>query len=143
MAPLNGGETFPDLFWRRDAMLRILVVDDHADTVDSTVALLKSMGTFPRGCLGGADAVQQARDFVPQLILLDLAMPAPDGFRVAQDLLRASLPIFILAAFTGSSDERTRDKALAMGFTHFVYKPPSLESLRVAVHVAGILASDP
>jgi PleD family two-component response regulator len=68
MAPLNGGKTFPDLFWRRDAMLRILVVDDHADTVDSTVAILKHMGTSPRGCLGGEDAVQQARDFVPQLI---------------------------------------------------------------------------
>ena len=52
------------------------------------------------------------------------------------------MPSFILAAFTGLSDEETHGKAIAMGFTQFVYKPAVREQLRPVLNLAVAFASN-
>jgi CheY-like chemotaxis protein len=67
----------------------------------------------------------------PDLILLDLQMPALDGFGVLRELRAdprfAELPI---VALTANAMQGDREKALAAGFTSYLSKPVSLASLR-------------
>src|SRR5262249_48369831 len=53
-------------------MKRVLVVDDNSDAADTLVVLLKLLGCEPRACYGGQTAVEAARTFQPDLVLLDL-----------------------------------------------------------------------
>ncbi|HZE91506.1 MAG TPA: PAS domain S-box protein, partial [Rhizobacter sp.] len=66
--------------------LRVMVVEDNRDAADSLVTTLELMGYDARACYDGGSAIQQAREFNPQLVFLDLNMPGMDGFRVLQRL---------------------------------------------------------
>lgn len=82
----------------------------------------------------GAEAVEIARQTEPELILLDLQMPALDGFGVVERLRRedrfAETPI---VALTASAMHGDREKALAAGFSGYITKPIRLTSLRSEV----------
>jgi CheY-like chemotaxis protein len=113
--------------------LRILVADDNQDSAESLAMLLTMMGHDVRTELDGAQAVETARAFQPQVVLLDLGMPRLNGYEAARRI--RALPggdDMVLIAQTGWSQPEDRRRSQEAGFDHHVVKPipsGSLEKL--------------
>src|ERR1043166_10232255 len=100
--------------------LRILVVDDDRDTADTLSVLLKKLGHETRGCYDGTSAVEEAQNFRPQLVLLDLAMPDISGMQLVTKLRGlADLRDTPIVAVTGYPDAEHRERAIMAGFDAF------------------------
>jgi len=105
--------------------LRILIADDERDTVLTLIELLREDGHETRGVYKGSDAIAAARDFDPDAVLLDIAMPDMNGWDVARELRRIygdSRPVLI--AISGIY-RQSADKILGMlaGFNYYLSKP--------------------
>jgi CheY-like chemotaxis protein len=104
--------------------LFLLIVDDHPDTAEATAQLLALHGHDTRAahsCAEARRAVSGDPPFVPDVVLLDLALPDGDGLALATELC-ALLPIRpVLIALTGRTglEERCR----AAGFNFYLLKP--------------------
>jgi CheY-like chemotaxis protein len=111
--------------------IRVLVVDNSVDTVDSLVLLLGLWGHHAEACYSGIAALQIARTFQPHVVLLDLAMPCMDGFQFARRLREqlGSRPVALIA-LTGYTDEALRSRAWEMGFSRYLVKPVDLDQLQ-------------
>jgi len=104
--------------------LRILVVDDKRDAADSLAMLLRTSGNDIRTAYDGAEAVQLANDFEPEVVLLDIGLPNMDGHEVAQRIRQEPWGRrTCLIAVTGWSDEADRARSRAAGFDHHLVKP--------------------
>ena len=110
--------------------LRVLVVDDEKDTADVTALALTQLGHDVRKAYDGLSAVSQARQFKPQLILLDLSMPVVDGFEVAQHLreLRSTESARIFA-LTGHVERPYVEASAEADFDGYLLKPLDVEKL--------------
>ena len=106
--------------------LRVLVVDDDADTANSSAALLRHCGYETAVALDGEDALGRAAQLAPDVVLLDLGMPLMDGFEVARRLRRpgGALPPFIIAV-TGHDWPEDRLKCSLAGIDAHLVKPVS------------------
>jgi CheY-like chemotaxis protein len=111
-------------------MLRVLVVDDSPDTVESTRVLLEMWGHNPFIARDGAAAVKAAVDFCPDVVLLDLALgPGPDGYEVARHVRRLarSQPVIICVSGYGRDDDRRQSREA--GCDHHLLKPADPDAL--------------
>jgi len=116
--------------------LRILVVDDNRDAADSLAMLLRTSGNDIRTAYDGAEAVQVANDFEPEVVLLDIGLPNMDGHEVAQRIRQEPWGRrTCLIAVTGWSDEADRARSRAAGFDHHLVKPLDTS------HLAQLLGS--
>jgi len=116
--------------------LRILVVDDNRDAADSLAMLLRTSGNDIRTAYDGAEAVQVANDFEPEVVLLDIGLPNMDGHEVAQRIRQEPWARrTCLIAVTGWSDEADRARSRAAGFDHHLVKPLDTS------HLAQLLGS--
>jgi CheY-like chemotaxis protein len=78
----------------------------------------------------GQDGLEKALKFKPDLILLDLRMPVLDGFSAAEQMRsRKELRDVAIIAVSASVFEETRQRALAIGFNDFLFKPIRLEHI--------------
>src|SRR5207344_1344557 len=101
--------------------LRILVVDDDPAMVGAVTALVGTEGHQVITAYDGLTAVKRVRDEAPDLILLDLAMPGPDGYSVAgQVRALGPTPIVIVS---GESSEAAKVRALELGADDYIVKP--------------------
>jgi DNA-binding response OmpR family regulator len=101
--------------------LRILVVDDDPAMVGAITALVGTEGHQVITAYDGLTAVRRFREDQPDLVLLDLAMPGPDGFTVTGQM-RASGDVPILVV-SGESNEQAKVRALAIGADDYLVKP--------------------
>jgi two-component system KDP operon response regulator KdpE len=101
--------------------LRILVVDDDPAMVGAITALVGTEGHQVITAYDGLTAVRRFREEAPDIVLLDLAMPGPDGFTVAGQI-RAAGPAPILVV-SGESAEAAKVKALGIGADDYLVKP--------------------
>ena len=101
--------------------LRILVVDDDPAMVGAITALVGTEGHQVITAYDGLTAVRRFREENPDLVLLDLAMPGPDGFTVAGQIRAAGeAPIIVVS---GESSEAAKVKALGIGADDYLVKP--------------------
>ncbi len=104
--------------------LRVLVVDDDRDTVDTLTVLLADEGHEVRSLHSGRDVVRVVREFNPDAVLLDIAMPDVSGWEVGralrEELGRRTAIIGISGEYTHSVD---RILSEAVGFDHYLVKP--------------------
>jgi two-component system KDP operon response regulator KdpE len=101
--------------------LRILVVDDDPAMVGAISALVGTEGHQVITAYDGLTAVRRFREDYPDIVLLDLAMPGPDGFTVAGQLRAAgSAPILVVS---GESSEEAKVRALGIGADDYLVKP--------------------
>jgi PAS domain S-box-containing protein len=109
--------------------LRILVVDDNRDMVDILELLLARSGYAVRIASEGRTALDIAREFQPQVVLLDIGLPGMDGYEVARRL-RSLLPNeTLLIAITGYGTASDRHLAEEAGFDQHLMKPVSFEQI--------------
>lgn len=110
--------------------LRVLVVDDHQDTLDSLALLLRCWGHEVHVAREGEAALKQALSAKPHLMLIDLAMPGMDGLQLAHRLrIQPDFSKTPLIAVTGLSDQLHRRQAAEVGFDDFIVKPYSAAQL--------------
>jgi CheY-like chemotaxis protein len=104
--------------------LRVLVVDDDCDTADSLALLIDFWGYEPRVARDGRQALTAAVDFLPDVVLLDLALPGLDGYGLAA-CLRADpqLADTALVAVTGYADDDSRRRSGEAGIACHLVKP--------------------
>ena len=101
--------------------LRVLIADDNRDAAESLGVLLNLGGDEVMVVEDGSAAVQAARDWGPDLAVLDLDMPVMNGFAGAL-ALRAEVPDLLLVALSGYLEEANRARAVAIGFDLCVTK---------------------
>ncbi len=123
---------------------KILIVDDERDIVKALVIRLQGAGYEVVTAFDGAQGVFMAHKEKPDLILLDIRMPAGNGFSVAQRLKRSmntfTLPVIFL---TGSPEKNAEEKAMALGARFYVKKPYDPEELLDAIRRALEEESEP
>jgi PAS domain S-box-containing protein len=118
---------------------RVLVVEDNRDGLETLLALLDMLGYEVAGAGDGREALEVAKRFNPQVVLLDLGLPIMDGFEVAR-ALRADLDhkdVFI-AALTGWGAENDRRRTAEAGFDAHLTKPVELAALEAALARSGV-----
>jgi CheY-like chemotaxis protein len=112
----------------------VLVVDDYEEIRVVTRQALESFGYRVLEAASGVEAVKLAQTDSPDLILMDLSMPAMDGFATIHRLRRLlglrDVPVIAVSAHTA---REVREDALAAGCRDFVTKPLDLERLRSVV----------
>jgi two-component system, sensor histidine kinase len=110
--------------------LRILVVDDNADAADALVLLLQAAGHVTRTAYDGLQALREAAQFRPEVVVCDIGLPGLDGHGVAARLRAdpAAADALLIAA-TGWGAEDDRRKTLAAGFDLHLTKPLDTRAL--------------
>jgi signal transduction histidine kinase len=109
---------------------RILVVDDMHDSADSLALLLQAQGHDVHVAYEGEQAILMARQFRPDVALVDLGMPKVDGYEVCRRI-RAhewGARMFLIAQ-TGWGQEVDRRRTQAAGFDQHMVKPLDLDVL--------------
>lgn len=127
---------------------RILVVDDNHDAADLTAQLLEMHGHIAAAAYDGQQGIEVAIQFLPDVVLLDIAMPGLDGFDVATALRQVpALQKSVLIAYTARNDDATRARAATSGFDRHLVKPARLDVILQTVEqtkritVAGCVTS--
>jgi signal transduction histidine kinase len=120
---------------------RVLIVDDEEANVDLLEQLLAHAGYHNvHSTTNSREVSELVATQQPDIVLLDLLMPYPDGFAVMQKLqpLRESeyLPILVL---TADATPATRLRALAGGATDFLTKP--IERVELLLRLNNLLAT--
>jgi two-component system, cell cycle response regulator DivK len=112
-------------------MKRILIAEDKASSRELLRTVLEKQGYLVSEAADGDEALQKARCEVPDLILLDLQMPARDGYQVLEELRQeARFRTVPIVAVTASAMQGDREKALSAGFNGYLTKPLPLSDLR-------------
>ncbi|HEX9014771.1 MAG TPA: response regulator [Chloroflexota bacterium] len=106
----------------------VLVVDDDKLTLSLMTEILGEAGYQVETASGGRQAMEQVNRRVPDVVLLDLAMPRMDGYSLAQELRRQVSKKLLILALTGrpSSDWPRAEKA---GFDGWIQKPFEVSEL--------------
>jgi DNA-binding response OmpR family regulator len=116
---------------------RILIVDDERDFVELVQFRLAALGYEFIVASDGVQALSQARQFKPDLILLDILLPDLDGLSVCEILRRQpstkKIPIIFMSALSGDVTKRT----VAMHAEDFFTKP--LDLPRLEQRIADLL----
>jgi PAS domain S-box-containing protein len=110
--------------------LRVLVVDDNADTANGMAKLLKLSGHDVRVAHNGEEAINVARDHQPEVMLLDIGLPGMDGYELASKLRREDWSEnSVLIAVSGYGEEQARDRSKKAGFHHHLVKPVNFDTV--------------
>lgn len=103
---------------------KVLVVEDNLDSVHSMAMLIKSMGHEVQFAINGFAALAVARNFLPEVILLDIGLPDFKGDEIAQQFkYEPGLENVRIIAITGLPLEDVEQRALQAGCEQVFAKP--------------------
>ena len=111
---------------------RILVVDDEQMLLDMVTDALTFAGYSVTAVADGLTALNTVRSQPPDLVILDVNMPEPDGFQVAKSV-RATHPDLPVLFLTARSDIEDLQTGFESGGDDYLTKPFRLEELRLRV----------
>lgn len=129
--------------------LRVLVVDDEADSLELVRFLLTQQGAIVDTAASAAEALAKFEQLQPELVISDVAMPAEDGYSLWRKIqsqvaehdntvpaIRAAMPKAI--ALTASARAEDRQRAIAAGFSQHIAKPlDAAQLIAIVADVAG------
>ena len=110
---------------------KILLVDDDPDIIELLEYNLTKEGFDTASATDGLQALEVAKKFKPDLILLDVMMPKMDGIEATQKILNSGkekIPIII--AMTANAVKEAEEEYLQLGMKDIVTKPFTIEQLR-------------
>ena len=103
---------------------RVLIIEDNEQNRYLATFLMESYGYEVVSAIDGPTGIQLARDYRPDIILLDIQLPGMDGYSVARELRLikdlSDTPIIAVTSYAMIGD---REKALGAGCTGYVEKP--------------------
>ncbi len=113
---------------------RVLVVEDNELNLKLFCDLLRAHEFAVEPVRDGREAVARARDFLPDLVIMDIQMPHVTGYdlilEMKADEALATIPVMAVTAYAGRDDE---DRIRAAGADAYVSKPISLVRFMDAV----------
>jgi CheY-like chemotaxis protein len=113
------------------AVLRLLLVEDHAASAQALAALLRQSGYFVQVVADGLTALQAAEAEPPDVVLLDLGLPGIDGYEVARRLrAQKAAPRPLLIAVTGHGEKEECLRSYEAGIDLHLTKPVGIGELR-------------
>ena len=114
----------------KNIMAKILIIDDEIQTTNLLEMLLSERGYETVSVNDSSMAIQEANSTKPDLILLDLMMPEPDGFKVCRMLREEThfmfTPIIIITAL---DDTDSKIVAYGAGADSYLVKPYDIDEL--------------
>ena len=118
---------------------RVLVVDDNADAAEMLCAALGGAGHVVASALNGLDAISIAKQFDPEVAILDIGLPDVTGYELARHL-RTEHPSIRLIALTGYGQVTDVNAAKDAGFD--VHRAKPLETELVLELIEGTAEAD-
>jgi len=116
------------------AMMRILVVDDHAPSAEMVAEILSLEGYEVHIAHSASEAIDEAERFAPRVVILDIGLPDEDGFEVARRIkARDELQAIRLIALSGYGQSQYPRRAREAGFERYLVKPVDLDELLALV----------
>ncbi|MEV5027443.1 response regulator transcription factor [Paenibacillus sp. LPE1-1-1.1] len=112
--------------------IRVLIVDDEKNILQFLELGLQNGGFQVRTASDGLEAVVQAQQFLPHVVVLDVMMPGMDGFEVCNLLKKMDKMGIIMLTAREEVDDRV--KALNLGADDYMIKPFSLKELIARIH---------
>jgi signal transduction histidine kinase/ActR/RegA family two-component response regulator len=128
-APERNGHTPAATISTSQPPKKVLVVDDNRDTALSCARLLKNMGHEVETAFDGMGALEAARSFKPQAILLDIGLPKMNGFEVARTLRDEGFTNEVIVAVSGYGQPEDRERSRQAGFDDHLVKPVHQDAL--------------
>jgi len=116
---------------------RVLVAEDIPDAAEMLRLMMESTGHTVRVATDGVQAVALAREFEPEVALVDLGMPRLDGFETARQIRRALGGRVVLIALSGWGQDEDKRRAREAGFDHHLTKPADPDVLEKLIAAAG------
>ena len=114
---------------------KILIVDDESNIVELIRLYLEKEGFFTVSAKNGTEALAKFRSENPDLILLDIMIPEPDGWQVCREIRRSSnVPIIML---TAKSETFDKVLGLELGADDYLTKP--FEAKELVARVKAVL----
>ena len=124
---------------RRAAPCRVLVAEDIPDAAEMLRLMLESMGHEVRVAADGVQAVALAREWAPQIALLDIGMPRMDGYEAARQIRALLRSDVVLVALTGWGQEADQRHAREAGFDRHLTKPADPDVLEELIRAAAVI----
>lgn len=116
---------------------RLLLIEDHYDVAEMLTMYFQAHGYQLLHADSGADGVEMARRYFPNLILLDLELPDMDGYDICLQLRQMALTKYIPIIFLTQHDERAKKvRGLELGADDYVTKPFDIDELRLRVQAS-------
>jgi chemosensory pili system protein ChpA (sensor histidine kinase/response regulator) len=120
----------------------VMVVDDSLTVRKITSRLLEREGYQVLTAKDGVDALEQMRDLLPHVMLVDIEMPRMDGFELTRnvraDPRTQDIPIIIISSRTA---DKHRDQAAQLKVNEFLGKP--YQEAELLAHISRFIAADP
>ncbi len=115
---------------------KILVIDDEPEITEIIQTFLENVGYTVMAENSAVMGVERARNFKPDLILLDISMPFMDGYDVCRELKKAAATAGIPVVFLSGKDAKEdAGRSFQSGGDMFIKKPFSCERLLDIVRV--------
>jgi signal transduction histidine kinase len=111
------------------AQRRILVVDDNEEAALLLARLLTRRGHAVHTAFDGLAALEAAREFQPEVFLLDIGLPGLDGYNLARRLQGEGFREALFIAISGFAQEQDRERGREAGIAHYFSKPVDFEAL--------------
>jgi two-component system CheB/CheR fusion protein len=138
---MEAGRDLPVPVTRPSSGLSVLIVEDQSDIAESEAMLLRLDGHMVQVARDGRTALGKVREWQPDVVLLDIGLPAMDGYRVAREIGAMNLwkrPVLI--AVSGYAMGEDRQKSREAGIELHLAKPvPPDLLLRILRKVRAML----
>ncbi len=117
------------------ATLKIIIAEDNPDTARTLAILLRRFGHQVTTVATGPEALKQAEELLPDVMIVDIGLPGMDGHKVAE-MIRSQekMRAVRLIAVTGYAQAEDQDRAYQAGFDHHLAKPVEFKMLIDLLH---------
>jgi DNA-binding response OmpR family regulator len=119
--------------------IRVVIIDDDEGVREMLGDAIAAVGYRAFIAASGAQGLQEVRERRPQVVLLDLTMPGPDGHTVFQQLIGSSV-LSSIVIVSGNNDEAAARALLQRGAFDYVTKPVDLGHLQSVIAAAAAAA---
>ncbi|MBN2386759.1 MAG: response regulator [Anaerolineales bacterium] len=123
--------------------VKVLIVDDIADTRENIRKLLQFESDIEVVGVArtGREAIQMTQELVPDVVLMDINMPDMDGI-TATETIRQKLPHVKVVILSVQGDQNYMRRAMLVGASDFLTKPPMADEMTAAIRRAGAMARE-
>ena len=121
---------------------RILVVDDNENCAKIMMWTLEIFGHTVKMAATGSAAIELAKSFCPDVVLLDIGLPGMNGYEICQAMQKEpALQNTVFIAQTGWGQQEHKERTKNAGFDHHLVKPVDMNALAkilLDLHKTGI-----
>jgi len=117
---------------------RILIVDDNESCAITMKLTMEILGHTAQMAIDGPSAIELAKMFQPEIVLLDIGLPGMNGYEICQAMRKEpSLQDTIFIAQTGWGQKEHRKRSKEAGFNYHLVKPIDIQALKNILLVLG------